>query len=278
MHERRRWQHILGLLGRQPVATVAEIATLTGSSPATARRDIARLAERGLVTRVHGGAEARPEAAADQQALALAAEPFQASRSLHQDRKRAIAAAAAALCADGDSIIINGGTTTFGMVEFIADRQMQILTNSFPLAEALMRSGGNRILLPGGQVYREQGLILSPYDDDSLRHHFASIMFMGAQGIVPLGLMEGDPLLIRAEQKLLDRAERLVVLVDSSKFRSRGGLILCPLQRIHTIITDDGIDPAALAMCRDAGVTVQVVPAHAVPALGAKAAPASSAA
>jgi DeoR family transcriptional regulator, ulaG and ulaABCDEF operon transcriptional repressor len=257
MHERRRWQLILALLGRQPIATVAEIAALTESSTATARRDIAKLAEKGLVTRVHGGAEARPAPSADAQGLA--AQPFLAGQALHHGRKRAIAAAAAALCSDGDSIIINGGTTTFGMVEFISDRQMQILTNSFPLAEALMRSGGNRILLPGGQVYREQGLILSPYDDDSLRHHFASIMFMGAQGIVPHGLMEGDPLLIRAEQKLLDRAERLVVLVDSSKFRSRGGLILCPLERIHTIITDDGIDPAALAMCREAGVAVQVV-------------------
>jgi DeoR family transcriptional regulator, ulaG and ulaABCDEF operon transcriptional repressor len=274
MHERRRWQLILALLGRQPIATVAEIAALTESSTATARRDIAKLAEKGLVTRVHGGAEARPAPSADAQGLA--AQPFLAGQALHHGRKRAIAAAAAALCSDGDSIIINGGTTTFGMVEFIADRQMQILTNSFPLAEALMRSGGNRILLPGGQVYREQGLILSPYDDDSLRHHFASIMFMGAQGIVPHGLMEGDPLLIRAEQKLLDRAERLVVLVDSSKFRSRGGLILCPLERIHTIITDDGIDPAALAMCREAGVAVQVVPVQCAEATSPR--PATSAA
>jgi DeoR family ulaG and ulaABCDEF operon transcriptional repressor len=71
--------------------------------------------------------------------------------------------------------------------------------------------------------------------------------------------MECDPLLIRAEQKLLDRAERLVVLVDSSKFRSRGGLILCPLSRIHTIITDDEVDRKAIEMCRDAGVEVRIV-------------------
>jgi len=68
------------------------------------------------------------------------------------------------------------------------------------------RQGGETevFIIGGGQIYREQGIIVSPYDDDSLRHHYASIMFMGAQGIVPLGLMEGDPLLIRAEQKLLE--------------------------------------------------------------------------
>jgi DeoR family ulaG and ulaABCDEF operon transcriptional repressor len=256
MHERQRWQIILGTLAAQSVATVVELAEATETSQATARRDIAKLAERGLLRRVHGGAEAL--APAEPQVLATRA--FDVSLTLNLDKKRAIAAAAAALCSDGDSIIINGGTTTFEMVEFLSERRMQVLTNSFLLADALMRGSRNRILLPGGQIYREQGIILSPYDDDALRHHYASIMFMGAQGIAPIGLMEGDPLLIRAEQKLLDRAERLVVLVDSSKFRSRGGLILCPLSRIHTVITDDEVEPKAVDMLRDAGVEVKVVP------------------
>lgn len=259
MHERHRWQIILKTLAARPVATVAELAALTGHSAATTRRDIGKLAQQGLLRRVHGGAE--PVKPVDEPTLATRA--FDVSLALNLDKKRAIARAAAALCADGDSIIVNGGTTTFEMVPFLAERRMQVLTNSFVMADALMRTSRNRILLPGGQIYREQGIIVSPYDDDSLRHHYASIMFMGAQGIVPLGLMEGDPLLIRAEQKLLDRAERLVVLVDSSKFRSRGGLILCPLSRIHTVITDDGIDRKAVEMCRDAGVEVRIVSAAA---------------
>ena len=64
---------------------------------------------------------------------------------------------------------------------------------------------------------------------------------MGAQGLGPLGLMEADPLLIQAEQKLINQADELVVLVDSSKFRKRSSLILCRLERITTIITDHGI-------------------------------------
>ena len=93
-------------------------------------------------------------------------------------------------------------------------------------------------MLSGGTIYREQNIILSPFDNDVTRNFYARRMFMGAQGLGPLGLMEGDPLLIQAEQKLIDQADELVVLVDSSKFRQRSSLILCGLERITTVITD----------------------------------------
>jgi DeoR/GlpR family transcriptional regulator of sugar metabolism len=79
-------------------------------------------------------------------------------------------------------------------------------------------------------------------------------MFMGAQGLGPLGLMEHDPLLIQAEQKLIDQADELVVLVDSSKFRQRSSLILCGLSRITTVITDEGIEDREAKMLENAGV------------------------
>ena len=94
----------------------------------------------------------------------------------------------------------------------------------------------------------------------SLRHHYALDHVHGRAGHRAARADGGRPAADPAEQKLLDRAERLVVLVDSSKFRSRGGLILCPLSRIHTVITDDGVDRRAVEMCRDAGVEVRIVP------------------
>ena len=72
--------------------------------------------------------------------------------------------------------------------------------------------------------------------------------------------MEVDPLIARAEAKLLKRAERLVVLADSSKFEPRGSLVVCPLSRVSLLITDDGITEAALAMLANAGVEVIVAP------------------
>ena len=91
----------------------------------------------------------------------------------------------------------------------------------------------NRVALPGGEVYRDQKLIVAPFDDDAIQHYSARLMFMSAISIGPLGVIEGDPLIARAETKLLKRADRLVVLADASKFTARGSLVVCPLSRIH---------------------------------------------
>jgi DeoR family ulaG and ulaABCDEF operon transcriptional repressor len=86
-------------------------------------------------------------------------------------------------------------------------------------------------------------------------------MFMGAQGVGRLGIMERDPLLIQAEQKLIDQAEELIVLVDSSKFAQRSSLILCRLDRVDTVITDDAVSEDAAAMLGEAGVKLVVAEA-----------------
>jgi DeoR family transcriptional regulator, ulaG and ulaABCDEF operon transcriptional repressor len=75
--------------------------------------------------------------------------------------------------------------------------------------------------------------------------------------------MEGDPLLIQAEQKLIGQADELIVLVDSSKFRQRSSLILCGLDRISTIITDDGVTESEARMLENAGVKLIVAEAGA---------------
>jgi DeoR family ulaG and ulaABCDEF operon transcriptional repressor len=137
---------------------------------------------------------------------------------------------------------------------------MQVLTNSLPIAEHLLKNSHNTVMLPGGIIYREQNIILSPFENDVTRNFYAKRMFMSAQGIGPLGLMEGDPLLVQAEQKLIGQAEELIVLADSSKFTNRSSLVLCPLERVDTLITDDGIDDRAAAMLDAADVTLIVVP------------------
>jgi DeoR family ulaG and ulaABCDEF operon transcriptional repressor len=225
---------------------------LTEASEATIRRDIAAMHIQGKIRRVRGGAEAmHPPQLAN-----LAGRPFRVSESVNIDKKRAIARHAVELCAQGDAIILNGGTTTFQMVHFMAAHRLQVMTNSFAIAEHLVKHSKNSVTVPGGAIYREQSLILSPFDNDTIRNFYARRMFMGAQGVGPLGIMEADALLIQSEQKLMHQADELVVLVDSSKFRQRSSLILCPLDRVTTIITDDGIPEEAVRMIEDAGVTL----------------------
>jgi len=256
MHEAERHRVILSAVQDRPVATVADMVTLTGASEATVRRDIATLHVQKRLRRVRGGAEAIAPPAF----VGLAGRPFSVNETINIAAKRAIARAAVDLCADGDAIIINGGTTTFQMVHPLSARRCQVFTNSFPIAEHLLKHSRNTILLSGGAIYREQNIILSPFDNDVTRNFYARRMFMGAQGLGPLGLMEADPLLIQAETKLIGQADELVVLVDSTKFRSRSSLILCPLDRIHTVITDDRIGDREAQMLETAGLRLIAVP------------------
>ena len=254
MHEKERHRIILSAVQDRPVITVVDLCSLTGVSEATIRRDIATLHVQKKLRRVRGGAEA----ISPPQFVGLAGRPFAINETMRIREKQAIARAAVELCEDGDSIIINGGTTTFQMVHPLASRRCQVFTNSFPIAEHLLKHSKNTIMLSGGTIYREQNIILSPFDNDVTRNFYAKRMFMGAQGIGPLGLMEADPLLIQAEQKLIGQAGELVVLVDSSKFQQRSSLVLCPLHRITTVITDDGISDKTATMLEAADVTLIV--------------------
>ena len=254
MHEKERHRIILSAVEERPVVTVVDLCALTDASEATIRPDIATLHMQKKLRRVRGGAEA----ITPPKFVGLAGRPYAVNETMRIKEKQAIARAAVELCEDGDSIIINGGTTTFQMVHPLASRRCQVFTNSFPIAEHLLKHSKNTVMLSGGVIYREQNIILSPFDNDVTRNFYARRMFMGAQGVGPLGLMEADPLLIQAEQKLIGQADELVVLVDSSKFESRSPLVLCPLERADTVITDDKISDKAAAMLEAAEITLIV--------------------
>jgi DeoR family transcriptional regulator, ulaG and ulaABCDEF operon transcriptional repressor len=252
MHEQERRAAILEAIKGRAVLPLRELSDVMGVSSATLRRDVTKLEEAGLVKRVHGGVAAPAPLHLD------GAPSFLSQRVKNWHRKRAIAELAAGLCADGESIIINGGTTTYAMVDFLRDRRLNILTNSFPIAEALIKSSQNRITLPGGEIYREQGIILSPFDDDAIQNVHATTMFLSAMALTALGMVEGDPLIARAEAKLFQRADKLVALIDSSKFTPRGNMVVCPLSRVALVITDDGVSEDALNMLNNAGVSVRI--------------------
>src|SRR5271166_3479086 len=260
MRERQRVEIVRNLLAAQGFLSIADLMAATGVSAASARRDAGRLAEAGYGERVYGGIQALAGAFSRRMAQAsLETQAFDVSRTINVEAKRAIARRAVEMCTDGDVIIVNGGTTTFQMSDFLRHTRLKIITNSYPLAEFLIHETQNRVALPGGEVYREQQLIVAPFDDDAIQHYSARLMFMSAISIGPLGVIEGDPLIARAETKLLKRAERLVVLADASKFVARGSLVVCPLSRVGALITDARASPEALAMLADAGVQTIVV-------------------
>ena len=261
MHETERHRVILSAVQAKPVVTVGDAVEMTGASEATVRRDIATLHLQKKLRRVRGGAEAVAPAMPG-----LSGRPFAMNIGVNVAQKRAIARAAVEMCADGEPIIVNGGTTTFQMVHPLAGRRCQVFTNSFPIAEHLMRHSKNAVMMPGGSLYREHEIVLSPFENDVTRNFYARRMFMGCEGIAPIGVMETDPLVIQAEEKLIGQADALVVLADSTKFSRRSSLILCPLARVDTVITDEGIEDRHAAMLEEAGVRLVVAPTSAADA------------
>ena len=134
MHELERHNVILSAVENRPVVTVAELASMTTASDATIRRDIATLHLAKKVRRVRGGVESTtPPSVAS-----LAGRPLSVNRQINSAQKQAIAYAAVGLCDNGESIIINGGSTTFHMVEPLCSKRLQILTNSMPIAQYLL--------------------------------------------------------------------------------------------------------------------------------------------
>jgi DeoR family ulaG and ulaABCDEF operon transcriptional repressor len=262
MVNQKRRKRLLRVLADHQTASVQQLVEWLNASPATVRRDISWLAARNLLTRTRGGAVALQQKKQD---ASLCSETFEHNFQFYGERKRAIARYASAMCQDNESIIINGGTTTYMMVEFLVDKHLKILTNSFTMAERLLMSSENEIIVQGGRIYREQNVILSPFDNEITQHHYAAKMFMGVYGLSLLGLLEADPLLIQAEKRLINQAEELIVLADSSKFARKAGLILCGLDRVSCVVTDTGVSDSAVQLLEQSGIKVVTVEPEAMP-------------
>ncbi|WP_068088502.1 DeoR/GlpR family DNA-binding transcription regulator [Polycladidibacter stylochi] len=250
MHEIERHRFIIDAVNAEPVVTVQSLVTNLGVSEATIRRDISKLCADEKINRVRGGVEAFDAS----NVLELETSRLNESIVERVDEKKAIARVAASLCKDGDSIIINGGSTTSFMVHYLRNSTLRVLSNSFPIAEFLMKETTNTVIIAGGVIYRDQGLILSPYESEVIRNFSARRMFMGAKGVGPLGVMESDPLIIQEERRLMERAEETILCIDSSKFLKRSSMVQCALEQIHTVITDEKVSDEAARLVEEAGV------------------------
>ncbi len=246
MHAAERERLIIEALRPTGFVSYRELEALLDASPATIRRDLTRLEEEGQIVRVHGGAKL-PEGddAATAPSFSLSGTPFEQSIGQNLAAKQAIGRAAAARCQPGEGVMIDGGTTTFQMCRHLDGKDLQVLTNSLHIVNALLPQAGTRILVPSGTVFREQNIILAAAGEESMPRFHAPKLFMGAAAVGMQGVMQADVVLVAAERRLIDRAEEVILLVDSSKFESRSGTIVCGLDEVNVLITDAGI-PAHL--------------------------------
>jgi len=261
MLDKQRQQLILDILVEQQFASVRSLSSLLEASEATIRRDITKMAAIGRLKKIRGGAEVIADQAGQVKREHLKGSAFLADKEKHASNKRRIAERAVELCEDGEAIIINGGSSTYMMGEFLVDRQLSVLTNSFVLAQYLSENSINQVTVPGGEIYRKQSIILSAFENDAIQHYYGTKMFMGTPGFSDQGVTESDPLLIRAEQKLKKQADTLIVLADSSKLGKRSNFIFAPLSDVDVLITDSNADPEIIRQFEAEGVEVVIVAA-----------------
>jgi DeoR family transcriptional regulator, ulaG and ulaABCDEF operon transcriptional repressor len=262
MHANEREDLILASLTAKGFVSFRDLEKRIDGSPATIRRDLERLAHEGKLTRIRGGIKSVNGAAAAPNALAsalhLAGVPFHENIARNRTEKQTIGKAAASLCSPGEGVMIDGGSTTLQMCPHLAGLNLQVLTNSLHIVSALINQAGTRILVPSGAVFPEQNIILSVFGDDGMPRFHAPKLFMGAASIGPAGLMQADVVLVAGERRLIERADETIVLVDASKFDGPSGNVVCGLEAIDVIITDDRLSDKAAQMLERANVRLIV--------------------
>lgn len=246
-----RQRQIIELLRDRPFASVRELQERLGVSAATVRRDIDKIDESGAARKVYGGVSARD----GQEPSTAYARPYDENRDLAVEAKRQIAELAATMVADGDAVIVNGGSTCYHLGVKLANRNIRLFTNSMPLAAYIGDHGKCSLTIGGGELHREPRVVYSPGAPNDF---YASKYFLGTQGISPDGLMESHPLMVRAIQQLSRNVDQIVVLADSRKFSIQARNVALPLSRVGTIVTDDGITDAAARMLESHGVTIRI--------------------
>jgi DeoR family ulaG and ulaABCDEF operon transcriptional repressor len=258
-HAAEREQAILTLLRKHRFLTFRNLEREVDASPATLRRDLERLANEGHIERVHGAVKLieKPSESSAGPLADLKGVPFHDNISRHPAQKQAIGRAAATLCRPGEAVIIDGGSTTLQMCPHLGGMHLQVFTNSLHIVGALLKLPDVRVQVPGGTVFREQNIILGASGDELLPFR-APQLFMGAAALGPMGIMQADLVLVAAERRLIERADELILLVDSSKFRGPSGDVVCGLEELDVVVTDAGIGKAERRMLDAAGVRVIV--------------------
>ncbi|MGV6989094.1 HTH-type transcriptional regulator UlaR [Testudinibacter sp. P80/BLE/0925] len=252
MTELKRQNALLELLQQQGSITVTEIVNTFGISPATARRDITKLDTQGKLKKVRNGAYPCEENKNNNWS------PLTIYETANYDEKARIAKQAAKICKNGDSIVINCGSTAFMLGQEICGKSVQVITNYFPLLNYLIEQQHENLVVLGGQYYKERNLFLTT-DQKADTYYAGHYMFTSGSGLSEEGLFKVDLLSAMVEQKMLNHVNKVVALVDSSKVGQRIGTLFSPAENLDIVITGKDADPAIISALRNKGVEVILV-------------------
>jgi DeoR family fructose operon transcriptional repressor len=219
------------------------------ASESSVRRDLDILEQEGLLRRVYGGAVSVQSPL--NRAFDYAAESVRLS-----DEKGRIAKLTAGLIEDGQTVILDGGSTVAAVARELASKSLHIVTNSLPIAEGLESLRNIELTLTGGYLDPRLRVMLGPFCEQMLSAIRADAVIMGIGGVTETGFTNNNTLVVGSEQKMIEVAGRLIIVTDHTKF-GRGGMIpVAPLTAAHIVVSDTGLAPEHVAILRDNGVEV----------------------
>lgn len=231
VEERRN--RLLELVRAQGFAALPDLAEALKVSESTVRRDLEYLEESGTAKRTHGGV------------FYTGTSPklphFDERQPAQWDKKRAIASRAVELIENGDTVLLDGGTTTYEVARLLVGRPLQVVTNSLPVANLFASSANTDLVLVGGYVYPRTGVSLGPYANEMLARLNVRRTVLSVSGINERGCFNNNLLLVETERAMMRAAEEVIVVADSTKFGHQSLALLCSLEEISHFVVDNEI-------------------------------------
>ncbi|MFV0452954.1 MAG: DeoR/GlpR family DNA-binding transcription regulator [Propioniciclava sp.] len=247
-----RQDRILEYVTENRRVDVTDLAAMMAVSTVTIRKDLDRLEKNGLLRREHGYAVAAHE---DNMLSRLA---------YHHELKRTIASRVADTVADGETVMIESGSTCAILAEELSrsHRGITIITNSAFIADFTRRNNGARVVLLGGDYQPESQVCVGPLTSAGAAGFFVKRLFIGVDGFTAeAGFTGKNHLRAETVRAMAKQAEELVVMTESIKFPRKGAVRLVPASAVTTVYTDDRLPAPIQSQLTSAGVRVIKVPA-----------------
>jgi len=227
----QRQQTILELIDARGQVAIADLSARFAVSEMTIRRDLAQLTDEGLVRRTHGGAARAAGGSVEP--------PFAMRARLNVEAKRAIAARVARHLTDGQTVILDGGTTGVAIAEALVGRDLTVCALNIRVAQVLSSSPAGRLMIPGGVIrHGELSLTGSAAERTLADHRFDTYVMTISAVDVTAGLTEWNLEDAAIKRKALTAATQCIVACDSSKFGQTAFARVAGLDAADLLITD----------------------------------------
>ena len=247
--EERR-NRLLELVRVRGFASLPALAGELDVSASTIRRDLDHLEGSGAAKRTHGGV------------FYTGPTPklphFDQRQSTDWDKKKAIAERAQHLIEDGDTILFDGGSTTYELARLIVGCPLQVVTNSLPVATLFTSSTSADLVLIGGYVHTRTGVSLGPYANHMLADLNVRRAVLSVAGINDRGYFNSNLLLVETERAMMSAADEVIILADSTKFGHQSLARMCQLSEIDKLVVDNEISQDWRSKITAAGVELLV--------------------